>query len=497
MSSPLSRRLFLQGFGGIAIALPALEFMQGRGKAFAQAAPNKRFLTFFEHGGTLTNHTHGVYGYGGFTDGSSDMQGMDGWRPTSRPGQPLALGPIHQPLTDAGLASSCVVLRGIDNIAGDQQGDYGNGHGISNVTVLTAGKGKMPGEADDKAIAYGPSIDQVIASRWGAPAGGLASINLEISAHNYGSPFFKAAKQYASRLDDPRTAFNTILGGVQTSPGGPDPAVLRAQALRVSVLDGTAKSLERYKTKMSSNDKQTIDAHLESVRSIEQRVAAIPAPPAPGCSKPTVSGTYNNVGNTWQVMVDIALAALRCGQTRVLSLEVGDFHSTWDPTPLPFTVGYDIGHSLHHMARDLGRTGVLYTPHPTWLTPWQQCMIRNRQLRAQMVARLLTGLKSTPEGAGNMLDNTLMLWTSEFSQGAQHLGTDMPIMLAGGAGGALQGGRYLNYNTRATTDDFTLNYASSTSMNNLFVSVLNMLGFADTGFGDMQYASRMGGLANI
>ncbi len=490
MSNPFTRRLFLRGFGGIAVGLPALEFLQA--KAWAQSAPPKRFLTFFEHGGTLTNHTYGVYGYGGFTDGTHEVQGMDAWRPTSRPGQPLALGPIHQPLTDAGLTPYVNVVRGVDNKAGNDQGDYGNGHNISNVTILTAGKGKNAGEEDAKAIAYSPSIDQVIASRWGAPVGGMASINLELEAHNYGSPFFKASKQYASRYTDPRAAFTAILSGVQTSPSGPDPAVVRAQALRASVLDGTSKSLQRYKGKLSAQDAQTIDAHLEHVRSIEQRVNALAPPPAAGCSKPTVSGTFNNVNDTWQIMVDIALAALRCGQTRVLSLEVGDFHATWDPTPLPFEVGYDIGHSLHHMARDLGRTGMLGQPHPTWLTPWQQCMIRNRQLRSQMVARLMKGLESTPEGSGNMLDNSLLLWTSEFSQGAQHLGTDMPIVLAGKAGGALQTGRYLNFNTKAATDDFTLQYQSVTATNNLYISIMNLLGFPDTTFGDMQYAYRPG-----
>jgi hypothetical protein len=497
MSTPFSRRLFLRGFGGIAIGLPALEFMQGRGRAWAQAAPPKRFLVFFEHGGTLTNHSYGVYGYGGFTDGSSDMQGMDGWRPVSTPGQPLQLGPIHQPLTDANLIPYLNVVRGVDNKAGEDQGDYGNGHGISNVTVLTGGQGKLPGEPDSAAIAYVPSIDQVVASRWGAPAGGMASINLEIPAHNYGSPFFKGPKQYASSYDDPNAAFTAILSNVSTSTAGPDPTVLRAQALRVSVLDGTGQSLQRYQNKMSAADKLTVQAHLDNLRSIEQRVAAMPAPPAPGCSKPTVNGTYTDVGNTWQIMIDIGLAALRCGQTRVMGIQVGDFHATWDPTPLPFDVGYNIGHSLHHMARDLGKTGMLYVPHPTWLTPWQQCMLRNRQLRSQMVARWLTGLRDTPEGSGNMLDNSLFMWTSEFSLGAQHLGTDLPFIVGGKAGGALQTGRYINYNTKAATDDFTMNYLSQTTTNNVYISLMNMLGFSDTTFGDMKYSYKPGAAVGL
>src|SRR5581483_8854495 len=82
MSTKLSRRLVLRGFGGMAIAMPMLEAIHD--KAWAQSAPApKRFVTFFEHGGTLTNHTAGVFGYDGFTDGTSEIQGMNGWRPVS------------------------------------------------------------------------------------------------------------------------------------------------------------------------------------------------------------------------------------------------------------------------------------------------------------------------------------------------------------------------------------------------------------------------------
>jgi hypothetical protein len=497
MSARYPRRLILQGFGGLAIALPFLEFT---GRAYGQTtAPPRRFITFFDHGGTLSNCSAGVYGYAGFSDGTKEMQEMDGWRPTSSPNQPLVLGAIHKPLTDAGLTSDVLVLRGIDNNAAQVQGDYGNGHGISNVTILTAGKGKNADEADDKSIAYSASIDQVIGGRWGPPAGGLAVVNLNIDAHNYGSPYFRGPKQYASAFSNPQDAFNTLLAGVQNGPGGPNPAVVRAQLMRRSILDGTAKGLEKYKNDLTSQDKQTVEAHLEHIRSIELRLATAIPPPAPSCSKPNL-GTFNpnSIPSISPLMVDIGLAALRCGRTRVLNIEIGDFHMTWDPTVLPFDVGYDIGHSLHHMARDLGKTGPLTVQNPTWKGPWQQAMIRNRQFRAQLVAKLLKGLKDTPETGGDMLTNSLFLWTSEFSNGAVHSGMDMPFLLAGKGGHpTLKTGRYVNYNTKAATNDFTNQYTSTTTTNNLYTSVLNVLGFNDTGFGDMAYAKTPGALTGL
>ncbi len=489
------RRIILRGFGGLAIALPLLEFTESR--AYGQTAAPLRFITFFEHGGTLSNHSAGVYGYSGFTDGSSEMQEMDGWRPTSTPGQPLALGAIHKPLADAGLTNDVLVLRGIDNNAAIRQGDYGSNHGVANTTILTAGKCKNAGESDDKSVAQSASIDQVIGARWGAPAGGLAVTNLNIDAHNYGTPYFRGPRQTASLMRSPTDAFNTLLAGVQTGTSGPDPAVVRAQLLRRSILDGTGKGMEQYKNQLTSQDRQTVEAHLEHIRSIEQRLATTAPPVAPSCSKPTLGNYANTIPVISPLMVDIGLAALRCGRTRVLNIEIGDFHMTWDTTPIPFEVGYDIGHSLHHMSRDLGRTGALNVQHPDWRAPWQQAMIRNRQFRSQIVARLLKGMKDTPEGTGTLLDNSLFLWTSEFSNGAVHSGSDMPFMLAGKAGGKLQTGRYLNYNTKAATNDFTAQYESKSTNNNLFISVLNLLGFADTTFGEMTYARQPGPLAGL
>jgi hypothetical protein len=496
MNGRYPRRIVLRGFGGALVALPLLEFTQSRAHG-QTVAPPKRFVTFFEHGGTLSNCSAGIYGYSGFTDGSSEAQGMDAWRPKSLPGQSLVLGDIHKPLTDAGLTSDVLVLRGVDNYAADQQGDYGSGHGVANTTILTAGKCKNPGESDDMAVAYSPSIDQYIANAWGPPPGGLSSATLYIDAHNYGTPYYKGSKQEASRYSSPKSAFDALLAGVQTTTTGPDPAVVRANLMRRSILDGTAKELARYKNQLTTQDKSSIDAHLEHIRSIETRLAAADVPPPAACSKPTLT-TETTIPTISPLMVDIGLAALRCGRTRVLNIEIGDFHMTWDPTPLPFEVGYDIGHSLHHMARDLGKTGSLTQQHPDWLGPWQQAMIRNRQFRSSMVARLLKGMKDTPEGgAGNLLDNSLFLWTSEFAVGAWHSGKDMPFLLAGKAGGGLQTGRYLNYNTKATTNDFTNQYASNATNNNLFISVLQLLGFPDTGFGDMAYAKVPGRLPGV
>jgi hypothetical protein len=91
---------------------------------------------------------------------------------------------------------------------------------------------------------------------------------------------------------------------------------------------------------------------------------------------------------------------------------------------------------------------------------------------AQSFGRLLSALDAVPEGDGSMLDNTLVMWTSEHkSQDGAHDRRDVPFLLAGSAGGSVRTGRLLRFGGRAHND--------------LFVSVCHALGFPDvTTFGE-------------
>ena len=72
-------------------------------------------------------------------------------------------------------------------------------------------------------------------------------------------------------------------------------------------------------------------------------------------------------------------------------------------------------------------------------------------------------LQSTPDGDGTLLDHSMLIYGSGISDGNIHFHMDLPIIVAGGGGGTLQGGRHLRY-------------ASDTPLTNLYVSVLDKLG---------------------
>lgn len=466
-SRGFSRRAFLRGTGGVVVALPLLESF-GR-VAHAQSAPvAKRFITVFAHGGEIVS----TNGDGSKNDGTGDAHGLDLWRPASS-GEALVLGPTHAGTMDP-FVDQLLLLRGIDNMAGRIQGDYGGHHGNANATALTAANTTS---GDDDASSLGPSIDQVLAARLSAARQvPFPSIDLEVEGHNYGSPFYRAANEQVSAEGSPRAAFDRIFAGVTT--GEPDPALLRRRALKGSVLDGVIEGYSRFSAKLSGADRVLVDTHLEHLRSIELRISSLPPPPAACIVPGQPTGNPADQREIAELHADLLVSALRCGLSHVGTLNIADIITDWLPTP--YGAAFNIGHSLGHAARDVGPTGA----EPDRYQDFFDEIIPNRRWRQEIVARILQGLKDTPEGEVTMLDNSLLLFTSEFSMGAVHSVTDVPILLAGKAGGALRTGRHLNYNSLAAANADTYDYATTASTHNLFTSILHAFGFDDAHFGN-------------
>jgi hypothetical protein len=89
----------------------------------------------------------------------------------------------------------------------------------------------------------------------------------------------------------------------------------------------------------------------------------------------------------------------------------------------------------------------------------------------QMLARFLDKLQNTPDGDGTLLDHSMVLYGSSLSDGNEHNFDPLPVVLAGGASGRLEGGRHLRY-------------AAHTPMSNLLLSMLDKLDVPVEGIGD-------------
>jgi hypothetical protein len=89
----------------------------------------------------------------------------------------------------------------------------------------------------------------------------------------------------------------------------------------------------------------------------------------------------------------------------------------------------------------------------------------------QTFAYLLEKLKSTPDGDGNLLDHSLILYGSGLGDANVHTHHELPTAVLGGGAGRLKGGRHLNY-------------PKDTPLNNLLVSLLDMAAVKTESFGD-------------
>jgi hypothetical protein len=217
-------------------------------------------------------------------------------------------------------------------------------------------------------------------------------------------------------------------------------------------------------------DKARMEAHFAKIRDLENRLTASVGV-GESCVKPvapTIDYKANdNFPAIGKAQMDLMVMALACDLTRVATIQwersVGDVRFSW--------LGADRGHHAYsHDADSAVDTVEMLTKINIWYS--------------EQFAYLLTKLASIKEGAGTMLDNTLVLWCNELSRGNAHSHPDMPYVLAGRAGGALRTGRYLSYAKTANVPH-----------NNLLVSIMNAMGLPDQTIGNPAYCT--GPLTNL
>lgn len=453
------RRGFLKGAGGLALGLPLLEFTHGDLWARGGGAP-KRFITVFSHGGTISNQ-----GKNWRHDGGGGHHGLDLWAPLDY--EDFTLGPIHEQLQSH--VDKLLLLEGIDNKSAIEQDQYSSGaHGIANRTALTAA------DQDDNG-SLGPSIDQVVAERLAASQPTpFERIHLRVHGHNYGTPYYRTAGESMGGIRYPDEAWATLFAGVADG-GEPSPEVARLLSMRTSALDGLLDSYGDAKARVSASDRHKIEAHLDHLRALEVELQNPVL-----CTRPADPGEVDGAASVGPVHVELIVAAMRCGLSNVAALEIGDILTPW--TTAGNVTGVTLGHSLGHDARDIGPTG----PKAGMYDDWFAEALDNRRWRMSLFKQLLDGLDDPTflEGnGGTVLDNSLVMFTSEFRNASGHYAYNLPILLAGSAGGYFETGRCIDYNRHGGNGP-TFEYESDESTHNLFTSILHAMGEDDAHFGN-------------
>jgi hypothetical protein len=226
-----------------------------------------------------------------------------------------------------------------------------------------------------------------------------------------------------------------------------------------SVLDavlGDARSLRQH---LGAGDRQKLDEYLESVRDVEQRLDGVGRPKAADAFQPTLAapdtarpadGLPESVAEHMRLMCDILVLALRTDTTRIVTLKLNNDHSSLRFPHLG--VDYMIHHLLSH------------TDTPDWL--------KVNQFFLEQVAYVCRRLDAVQEGSRTLLDNTMLLYCSSMMTG-NHDNQELPVVLLGGAGGQIQGGRVLDYRQQPQRH-----------MCRLYLSMLGKMGVSLPKFGD-------------
>lgn len=401
----LGRRTMLRGIAGgsaVALALPVLDAMlDNHGEAYAGgAALGRRMITWFWGNGVALNDPN---------DGASGLR----WTPAGQ-GAAYELTPQLQPFSN--VKDYVSIMSGF-RVGAANPGRRGHHDGC----VMFAGHPfvELPPNGANYASKFGgPTIDQVAAAAIGSQTF-LPSIQVAVSKRIIGSEgptlqflSHQGPDQPLNQQFDPREVWNQLFGSF-TVPDDP------TKPHRIASLDAVKADVERLKMRVGTADRMRLDAHLASVEQIRSQIDAL----APVCEIPPMAQQNNDdiegqeqLEAVNRAMSDLIVMAFACDVTRIASVQ---FTGSVGYTVFN-TVGASSGH--HDLTHDGGQNDMV---DATTVFTMQQ------------LAYLLEALQASTEGAGNLLDNSVLLASSDASSGLTHSTDDMPIVVAGGGGGTL------------------------------------------------------------
>lgn len=438
----LPRRMFLGGAGAM-FTLPFLEAMMPI-RARAATADPVRLITIF--------WPNGMY--------------LPDWVP-AQTGTNFTLPFVMKPLEAAAtnVRSKINILSGMTNLAGipDQgigTGDHGSGTGAAFTCTEVAraqGSGVRNGVSlDQQAAAYTKQFTRIASLQLGLEESQTSGncdygygcvYTTHISWQNPTTPLAKTI--------DPKIAFDRLFQGY--SPNATQTQQQNTQSKRASVLDYVHQEITRLSPRLSAADRAKLDQYFTGVRELESEMQSVPGMGtmcSPGDSS-QFSVARTDVPKLSSLMNSVMTLAFQCDATRVISHMLGNGYPS---RSYPFIGVSENHHELSHY--DSNTLGTTTNPGP---------YRRINQWLMQQVADLLKKLDSVPEAGGTMLDNSIVIVTSDCADASSHSHDDMPLLLAGKGRGAWRTGQHLDYSGRPVAD--------------LFLTVLRTMGVQAATFG--------------
>lgn len=425
----LSRRTFLRGAGAL-VALPFLDAMRPRLARAQAVAPPRRFLAWYV--------PCGIH--------------MPAWTPVEA-GPAYTMPPILQSLAEH--RDQLLVLTGLNNLPSRPDGPGDHAAGTSG--FLTATHVNKTEGAD---ILNDVSIDQLLAQQLGEATrfpslvlgleggGNVGGCDSGYSCAYSRNISWAGPRTPAAKDVNPRAVFDRLFGG--TDPRATREQIARRRRYRQSILDFVKEDATKLHAKLGTGDRLKLDEYQEGIRQLEKQIEA--SQMAQVCDPGDVPAGGELPAQVRQ-MNDLMAVAFQCDLTRFATFMLGNGGSN---RPYPFLNVNDGHHQLSH-----------HQMNPTNL---QQLQVIDTW-EVEQFAYLVNRLKQMPEGDGTVLDQCALFFSSEIEDGDSHRHQNLPILLAGRAGGALRPGRHVVY-------------ADHPPVANLFVSLIQAMGGRAETFGD-------------
>jgi len=443
----LSRRTMLKGVGAT-IALPFLDAMVPARTAYAKsaAAGKVRFAAI-----------EMVHGSAGATVVGTEKHM---WSPAAT-GHAFDLSPTSmRPLEPFRDYLTIVSNTDVRNAEAFELPEIGGDHFRSSAVFLTQAHPRQTQGSDVRA---GTSIDQHYAQKFGQetpiPSMQLCIENVDQAggcSYGYSCVYtdtisWAGAEEPLPMIRDPRVAFDQQFGVGATA----EERALRRREDK-SILDWVTTEIARLQKTLGPVDRARLSDYLDDVREIERRIQKTEAMNSSGEQRALPGapiGVPDAFGEHVKLMFDLQAVAFASDLTRVFSFKMGRDASGRVYPESGVSTGFHP--ASHHQGREDRVTEFM----------------KINTYHVSLIPYFLNKLKQTPEGDGNLLDHTLVMYGSPMGDSNVHNHKRCPLFLAGHAGGQLRGNLHLKA-------------ADGTPMANAMLSVGQMLGLELPAFGD-------------
>lgn len=360
-----------------------------------------------------------------------------------------------QPLVAAGHQSNTMILRKLYNGIPGHDPHWQNCAGFLSCEPMVLGD---PGVAR-----CGKTLDQYVAdvhtsSLRSLEIGGIYYHVHPLNDHpGYSNDYlnrisWQEADKFRSPIPNPAQLFEKLFGGQEGSAAQIDYLIKRKK----SVLDTLHKDATRLSGRLSSTYQPVLQSYMQTVREVEQGLSQGGFSCTPNLTKPTQDFTNPNANYElrFKLMHQLVVLAMQCNLTNVATIMYGPGVSEY----LSFNEMLGGGAGHHAVAHHGGTQSSI-----------DRLKLMNR-VQTALLADLLTKLK-----AANLMDETLVLYGSDMSDGNVHLTENLPMLLCGAGSDMRFGQEIIPSNRRPVAD--------------LHVDIAKALGLNFTRFGSAEAAS--------